>query len=66
MSHYWVVRYKRKGRAKPLPMPFTLRTKRSDSILTATYKGEDWNKLKRRVGLECVKVRLDTEYYNEE
>lgn len=64
---YWIVRHKRKGRAKPFPLPLTFRAKRSDSILAAThYSAGAWNKLKRRYGLECVKVRLDTEYYNEE
>jgi hypothetical protein len=66
MNYYWVIRFKRKGRRRPQPLVSTVQYTRAASIKALLEPHESWNKVKRESGLECVKVRLDTEYYNNE
>lgn len=66
MSRYWVIRFKRKGRRRPQPIPSTVRYTRAESIAAFINPLENWNKVKRESDVECVKFRFDTEYYNAE
>ena len=60
-EQYWVVRYKagRRGGSKALAICTTLRATRTASI-SACIRGfnESWSEMKKRVGLEVVKVWL--------
>ena len=56
---YWIVRYKKRGKRQPVPILTSMRDTRHDCLhQIAQWGQQDWNELKQRLDLECVKVQL--------